>query len=68
MSAVLDRQPELDLGAPVADPLLEAYTEAGYYRRGISLEKALASPHLRLALELHAKAIARRRAAALKPR
>ena len=59
--AVAPVQPALDLDAADLSALRAAYTAAGYRRRGITFKQALECKHLRLALELHAAAIARTR-------
>ena len=61
-AASAEIQPALDLEPVDLAPLREAYIEAGYKRRGISFARAMASVGLRIALELHAEAIARRKA------
>ena len=59
---VIAAQPELALDAYDLAALREAYTKAGYRRRGITFEEAMACKHLRLALQLQAEAIRRARA------
>ena len=59
-TAPAEIQPALDLEPVDLAPLRQAYNEAGYARRRISFERAMRSPALKTALQLHAEAIARR--------
>jgi hypothetical protein len=58
-TAAPDLQPQLELEPVDQSALREAYDAAGYRRRGITFARAMASTGLRIALELHAEAIAR---------